>query len=121
MQHPVATRAISFARHNAISLFKDIYSPRYCFCDFTYYKQSNRWFQEPVLLQDSHEECEKDNSSEPCDENESESTCSTSENDETGNDSHLSKGDRKLHRKVFHLFSYNCTVSMRVFISQICV
>ena len=59
-----------------------------------------------MLLQDSHEDCGKDNSSELCDENESESTCSTSENDETGNDSHLSKEDRKLQRKVFRLLNY---------------
>lgn len=61
-------------------------------------------FQQPVLLQDSKEECEKGNSSDCCEEeeedDESGSTCSTSEHEEIEKVSNLSKEDRKLQRKV---------------------
>ena len=64
-------------------------------------------FQQPVLLQDSKEECKKGNSSDCCeeeeDDDESGSTCSTSEHEEIEKLSNLSKEDRKLQRKVLRL------------------
>ena len=45
--------------------------------------------------------CEKENSSDSCKEDESKSAYSSSENEDTENNSHLSKEDRKLPRKIY--------------------
>ena len=52
-----------------------------------------------MLLQESQEKCEKENSSDSCEDNESESA--RSDKEDTENNSHLSKEDRKLQRKVY--------------------
>ena len=77
-------------------------------------------FQQPVLLQDSKEECKKGNSSDCCeeeeDDDESGSTCSTSEHEEIEKLSDLSKEDRKLQRKVLRLVevSFNFNICDRI-------
>ena len=73
------------------------------------------WFQEPVLLQDSKEECEKENSDCCEEEDESESTCSTSEHEETEKNSNLSKEERKLQRKVLRPVEVNFNICYTTF------